>query len=124
MAHAPLREMAARFRVSASYVSKGRARQRTLSLATPGAQRNHVPAQLAGLHDVLPAQVKADCDTTLAELRTWVAAERNVAVSGKVMWKTVRRLGLTLKKSRGTQPSRRARTWPRRGQPGERPSPS
>ena len=124
MAHAPLREMAARFRVSASYVSKARARQRTLGLATPGAQRNHVPARLTGLHDVLRAQVKADCDTPLAEFRTWVAAERNVAVSGKVMWKTVRRLGLTLKKSRGTQPSRRARTWPRRGQPGARPSPS
>ena len=124
MADAPLREVAARFRVSPSYVSKARARQRTLGLATPGAQHNPIPARRAGLHDALCAQVKADCDTTLAELRTWVAAEHDVAVSGKVMWKTVHRLGLTLKRSRGTQPSRRARTWPRRGQPGARPSPS
>jgi transposase len=122
MADAPLREVAARFGVSASFVSKARARQRELGLATPGPQHNHVPPRLAGLHDVLRARVAA-VDATLAELRAWVAAEHGVAVSPKVMWKTVHRLGLTLKKRPSTRPSRRARTWSRRERPGAPPSP-
>ena len=40
---APLREVAARFGVSPSYVSKARARLRRFGESTPGPQCNHVP---------------------------------------------------------------------------------
>jgi hypothetical protein len=50
---APLREVAARFGVGPSYVSKMRARLRELGERTPGPRRNHVPPRLAPLLDVL-----------------------------------------------------------------------
>ena len=75
MAGAPVREVAERFGVSASYVVKARTRQRSLGVATPGPQCNHVPARLAALHDALRARV-AQVDATLAELRAWVAGLR------------------------------------------------
>jgi transposase len=120
LADAPVREVAARFGVSPSYVVKARARRRTLGQTTPGPQRNHVPSRLGCLHEALQARVAATADATLAELRAWTAAEHGVSVSHKVMWKTLRRLGLTLKKSRNTQPSRNAQMLPKRAQPGER----
>ena len=91
--------VAARLGVSPSYVVKERARQRDRGDTTPGRQCNHVPARLARLHDVLRARVATHADTTLAELRRWVLAEHGVPVSHQVMWKTLRELGLTLKKS-------------------------
>lgn len=124
MSGAPIREVAARFGVSPSYVSKARARQRDLCDATPGLQRNHVPARLAGLHDALRARVAARADATLAELRAWAAAEHGVSVSHQVMWKTLRQVGLTLKKSRSTRPSSSGRTWQKPAPPGVQASPA
>lgn len=110
-----LREVALRFGVSASYVSKVRARLRQLGEATPGPQRNHVPPRLALLTDALRAQIKADPDATLRELREWVEQQHGIRVSHPVMWTVVARLGLTLKK---TSARRRA------GSRGHRASPS
>src|SRR3954451_17023818 len=49
-------EVATRFGVSPSYVSKVRARLRELGDARPGAQRNHVPLRLTPFVDALRAR--------------------------------------------------------------------
>jgi transposase len=113
-----LRAAAARFAVSPSYVAKARARLRGTGEATPGPQHNHVPSRLAALGDALRARVANGSDATLAELRAWVLAEHGVRVSQPVMWKTLARLGLTLKKTaarRRAGPPRRSRSAPRLG---------
>jgi len=48
----------------------------------------------------LRARVAAEADATVAELRAWAAKEHGVTVSHPVMWRTLARLGLTLKKTR------------------------
>ena len=113
-----LRAAAARFAVSPSYVSKVRARLRGTGEAAPGPQCNHVPPRLAPLANALRARVASGSDASLAELRAWVLAEHGVRVSQPVMWKTLARLGLTLKKTlaRGRAgPSRRGRCAARLG---------
>ena len=92
-------EVATRFGVSPSYVSKARARLRDLGQAAPGPQHNHVPLRLAPFTDALRAQIKARPDATLNELRSWLSGTQKVSVSYPVLWKVVARLGLTLKKS-------------------------
>ena len=92
-------EAATRFDVSPSYVSKVRARLRDQGDAAPGPQHNHVPLRLALLTDVVRAQVTADPDAKLRDLRAWLDCTHGVRVSHSVLWKVVARLGLTLKKS-------------------------
>ena len=98
-------------------------RQRDLCGATPGLQRNHVPARLAGLHDALRARVAAHADATLAELRRWLSQTHGTAASDGLMHNTLARLGLTLKKSHCTRPSRSAPTSPPRLPSGASASP-
>src|ERR1700758_4130781 len=52
-------------------------------------------------------------DATLAELQAWLLAEHNVKVSIGCLWKRLRQLGLTLKKSHCAPPSKIAPTSPR-----------
>ncbi len=85
-------------------------------------QRNHVPLRLAGVEAALAAEVERRNDGTLAELCAWVEREHGVRVGLTTMWKTLARLGLTLKKRPSTPASRTARTSPPRavtGRPGE-----
>nr|WP_245784290.1 IS630 family transposase [Halomonas korlensis] len=93
-----LREVAARFAVSESYVARVRSRQRSGQL-NAGAQCNHVPLRLLGLEAALAERVAAAPDQTLAQLCQWVEAEHGRRVSLATMWKTLGRLGLTLKKT-------------------------
>lgn len=114
----PIRAVAARFGVSASYVSKVRSRLRETGEATSGPQRNRVAPRLAPLYDRLRARVAEHSDATITELRAWAAGEHGIAVSHPVMWKTLARLGLTLKKTaarRRTEPPRRRRSARRMG---------
>jgi transposase len=103
-------EVATRFGVSPSYVSKVRARLRELGDARPGAKRNHVPLRLAPFVDALRARIKAVPDAKLDEMRFWLRDTHHVGVSYAVIRKVVARLGLTLKKSTSGPPSRTART--------------
>jgi len=91
-------QVATRFWVSPSYVSKVRARLRDLGDAAPGPQHNHVPPRLAPFADALRAEIAARPDAKLRELRSWLASTHAVRVSHPVLWKVVARLGLTLKK--------------------------
>lgn len=104
------REVAVRFGVSVSYVVKARQRREQAGETGARPQRCHVPRQLAGLHDAIAAQVRARPDLTLAELRVWLHQTHGAAASLGLMWNTLARLGLTLKKRRSTPPSRPAPT--------------
>jgi transposase len=103
-------QVATRFGVSPSYVSKVRARLRELGHARPGEQRNHVPLRLAPFADAVRARIRTVPDGKLDDLRSWLRETHNVSVSYAVMWKVVTRLGLTLKKSTCGPPNRIART--------------
>ena len=109
-ANGSISEVAARFGVSKSYVARGRSRRRRLGEETPGVQRNHVPPKLGGLEQALAARVEAVPDQTLAQLCQWAQAEHGVRTGITTMWKTLARLGLSLKKNRCRPPSKRART--------------
>jgi transposase len=97
-AHGSIAEVASHFKVSKSYVARARSRRRRLGDDTPGAQHNHVPSKLSGLEAVLIARVHALNDQTLKQLCQWLHAEHGVEVSVTTLWKTLARLGLSLKK--------------------------
>jgi transposase len=103
-------EVAARFEVSESYVSRARSRQRRLGQDTPGEQRNHVVPHLAAVEGELAAQVAANNDQRLKDLVEWAREQHGVQTSITAMWSTLRRLKLTLKKSRCAPASSSART--------------
>jgi transposase len=105
-----LREVATRFGVSPSYVSKVRARLRQSGDPRPGVQRCHLPLRLGPFADVLRERLNAVPDTKLTEMRSWLRDSHGVSVSYSVLWKVVARLGFTLKKSTSGLPSRIART--------------
>ena len=87
-------EVATRFDVSMSYVSKVRARLRDLSNAAPEPQHNHVPLRLATLSDAVHAQAAAEAatsrsdvcgDAKLRDLRAWLDRTNGVRVSHPVL---------------------------------------
>jgi transposase len=113
-----IRAVAVRFSVSPSYVSKVRARLREMGEASPGPQHNHVRPRLEPYYDVLRARVAEQTDATIAELRAWMSRQHGVAVSHPVMWETLRRLNLTLKKSGSVRRSRNGLMLPKHAPPG------
>lgn len=109
-AEGTIHEVAERFAVSNSYVARARGKRRRLGDDAAGVQCNHVPPRLAGLEPALAAQVAAAADLTLAQLCDWVQREHGVRVGITTMWKTLGRLGLSLKKRPYMPASRSART--------------
>jgi transposase len=105
-----IREVALRFGVSESYVARARSRRRRLGQDTPGVQCNHVPAKLSELEQALAARVAAVNDQTLKQLGQWLQAEHGIEVGVTTLWRTLARLGLSLKKRHSMPQSRRART--------------
>ena len=93
-----LREVAERFGVSPSYVSRARTRRSRLGQVSPGSQCNHVPLRLAQLKDSLLAQVALAPEQTLLQLCQWVKSKHGLLVGPTTMGKTLTRLGLTRKK--------------------------
>ena len=115
-------EIAELLRVSVSYVSKVLARRRTSGETTARAQRNHLTPKLAPLYGAIRARVAERPDGTIEELRAWLSATHAMSASVGLIWKTLRQLGLTLKKSHSARPSRIGRTSPRRARNGARSS--
>ena len=62
----PIRSVAARLSVSASYVSKVQSKARETGETTPGPQCNHVPPRLEPLYGALRARVAEEADATIA----------------------------------------------------------
>ena len=58
-----------------------------------------VPAKLSGLAPLLAARVVAVNDQTLKQLRQWLQSEHGMQVGVTTLWRTLTRLGLSLKKS-------------------------
>ena len=113
-------EVGRRFGVSSSYVTKVRQRRAKTGDARPGAQRSHRVAKLAGHDDALRAEVARRPDATLGELVEWVGVALGIAVSVSNLSVRLRRIGLTLKKSRLPRPSSSGPTSPRHARPGTR----
>jgi transposase len=122
-ADGPSRAVAARFGVSVSYVVK--ARQRLMREGDPAArpQRSHTPRLLTGLHDAIATHVSQHRDATLDELRAWLREAHGVSASMGLMWNTLLRLGLTLKKRPSTPRNRRVPTSLTHAGAGERRNP-
>ena len=106
--------IAARLRVSVSYVSKVLARRERTGLTTALPQHCHFPGKLSGLDEALRARVMARPDETLAELRAWLIETHDVTASPALLCTTLAELRLTYKK----RPARG-----RAGPPGHRRGP-
>jgi transposase len=117
-------QIARGLRVSVSYVSKVLSRRDKTGETTARPQRCHIPPKLADLHEAIRQQVAAQPDATIAELRAWLLATHEIAVSDGLVCKTLAELGLTLKKSRFARPNRTAPILPRHGRCGVRNSPN
>jgi transposase len=102
----PVGKIAGTLLVSISYVSKVLSRRTRTGETTARAQRCHVPRKLAGHLAVIEAHVLTRPDATLAELRTWLAAEHKMSASLGLLSETLRNLHLTVKKRRSMRPSR------------------
>lgn len=117
------RAVATRFGVSVSYVVKARQRRDRHSELSARPQTSRTPRLLTGLHDAIARHVSAQDEATLDELRAWLREAHGVSVSMGLMWNTLARLGLTLKKRRFGRPSKRAPTLPPPARPGAPCSP-
>jgi transposase len=103
-------EIAGLLRVSVSYVSKVLARRRTTGETRARAQRNQVTPKLAPLYGAIRVRVAERPDGTIEELRAWLLASHAMSASVGLIWKTLKQLGLTLKKSHSARPNRIGRT--------------
>ena len=91
-------EVAEAFTVSVSWIYKALGRRRATGETTARPQRCHVPGKLDLHHDEIRARVAAVPDMTIAELRDWLWTSHGIVVGHAVMWETLKRLGLSLKK--------------------------
>jgi transposase len=92
------RAVAAQFLVSVSYVVKARQRRDRKGEVTPGPQHSHTPRKLAALHEAIAVYAAEHTDATINEFRAWLQDEHGSYASAGLMWNTLDRLGLTLKK--------------------------
>jgi transposase len=114
-------EIAPLFEVSVSYIYKALARRKATGIETALPKCGRPGRKLDRHVDALAAYIAAHPDVTLAELTVWSARERGVRVCVATMWATVQALGLTLKKSRVTPPSRSVPMSPPPARHGARP---
>ena len=118
------RQAAERFGVSLSYVIKARQRRERTGLVTPRPQKPAQARILTHLHEALRERVAQVRDATLAEHREWLAETHGVVAGLTTIWKTLRQLKLTLKKSPCAPPSNYVRTSPKPGSSGSNCNPS
>lgn len=95
----PVRGVAKRFEVSAAYVYKALIRRRMTGEVGARTERGRPPRKLTRHEGAIAAFLNANPDATLADVRRHLAERHAVPVSIHAVWSTVRRLGLTLKKS-------------------------
>ena len=105
------KEVATKFRVSRSWVNRIVQRRRATGEIGPRPQKVFKTQAFAGQEDRLRAQVAAQPDQTLAELRDTVHSTASLSS----LWRALDRLELTRKKNgprRRTAPARRRRSAP------------
>jgi transposase len=120
----PPSEVAELFEVNVSYVYKVLIRRRTTGITTVLPWAAGPRPKLKEYEDVLRRHVAEFSDATLEEIRAWLFSEHGVKVSIGCLWKTLRRLKLSLKKSHSTPPSKTAKMSPVTVAPGMRPNAS
>jgi len=101
-------EVADRFAVSPAFVRRLMQRHRQIGSLAPSSARRGPKPRLAGHADQIRELVHRQPDLTPAEVRERLG----LAVRPLTVWRMLRRLGLTFKKSRPGRPSRTARTLP------------
>jgi transposase len=99
-------EVAELFEVNVSYVYKVLIRRRTTGSTTALPWAAGPRPKLQGYEDGLRRHVAEFSDATLEEIRAWLISEHGVKVSVGCLWKTLRRLKLSLKKSHSMPPNR------------------
>lgn len=113
-----VRVVAPLFRVSVSYIYKALGRRRATGETTARRSGGAPKPKLADHGDALRRRIGEHPDATLAELQTWLSAERGVMVSVGCLWNTLERLGPPLKKSHNGRPSGTGRTLLKRAETG------
>jgi transposase len=103
-----VRAVAERFSVSPSYVAKADRRRRRTGERRARRSSGRPPAKIVAHLAALTERVAAQPDATLTELRGWLLAECGVSVGLVTVWRALKRLGVTLKKSKSERPSRTA----------------
>jgi transposase len=91
-------EIAEMLFVSISYVSKALSRRAGTGETTARPQRCHVPPKLAALYEAISEQVASAPDTTLSEIKVWLFETHGIEASTTLIWETLDKLDLTLKK--------------------------
>ena len=112
------RQAAARFGVSVSYVVKARQRLVRTGLATPRPQKPCQARKLVPFHGALQERVAQAPDATLAEHREWLAETHGVVAGVTTIWKALKHLKQTLKKSRSGRANSVVPTSPMPGETG------
>ncbi len=87
------------FRVSVSYIYKALARRRETGETTARRSGRGPVPKLAAHDEALRQRISDHPDATLEEIRAWLLAEHDMKVSIGCLWKRLRHLGLSLKKS-------------------------
>jgi transposase len=112
------------FQVSVSYIYKALGRRRKPDEMTARASGHGPKPKLAALDDALRGRVAETPDATLAEIKDWLLVEHEIKVSIGCLWKRLRCLGLTLKKSHSAPPSNNALMSQRPARNGSRGKPN
>ena len=108
-------EAAETFAVSEAWVRRIKQRRRQTGEVAPRAPARHGPAPVLDTEaDRLRELSRRQPDLTPAEVRDRLG----LAVHPLTVWRALRRLGLTFKKSRTGRPSGTGRTWPPGGTTG------
>lgn len=107
-------EIAEQLLVSVAYVSKAVGRERLTGERTARPQRSHIIPKLTAYHDAIGEHVLANPEVTLAELRAWLGDAHNMRASIGLICTTLKKLGLTVKKSPCGRLSRTGRMLLRR----------
>jgi len=94
--------LAERYAVSFEYVRKIRKQQLLSGQLERVRQRRHGPERrvTAELAQRIQGEVARRPDVTLEELGRWIGDESGIRLSRSLVWLTLRRLGLGMKKSR------------------------
>jgi transposase len=109
-AQGTLGEVAQRYEVSPTYVSRVRSSYRRQGQTSAARQCNHVQPRLHELEDAIKAQISAQTELTLVQLCQWTLHTHAIKVGQTTMWKMLRRWGLSRKKRQSEPQSSHTRT--------------
>jgi transposase len=93
-------EVARRFGVSVSYVSKAYGRYRSSGTRTTKPRGGQRKAIFAGREHLLQGRIGEVPDITLVELQSWLRETHGIKISIGALSNTLRRIGLSFKKKR------------------------